>query len=74
LIKDAKKKEVDDLALTSAAKKASDRADKEWTQADLHLKRAKADLIPLNAPAMMNADAITFAKAAWAKLNKSNVA
>lgn len=46
----AEKKEKDDLALTVTAKKNSDRADKEWTQADLHLKRAQADLAMLKAP------------------------
>lgn len=46
----AEKKEKEDLALTVTAKKNSDRADKEWTQADLHLKRAQADLAMLKAP------------------------
>jgi len=68
----AEKKEKEDLALTATALKASNRADKEWTQADLHLKRAKAELVLLKAPQMGLDNAVVYATDAYNKLVKSN--
>jgi len=58
--------------LTATALLASDRADKEWTQADLHLKRAKAELVLLKAPQMGLDNAVVYATDAYNKLVKSN--